>query len=98
MKILKTILGLPTRTSSFGIHSLLGIIPVQSIAQIRMLSFVRSTLGLPVSAPARQILIVRDGQSHPAAGSIIRKIPSILVSLCLSDIKSLSSDTPPKQA
>ena len=98
VKILRTILGLPVRTSTAGIHSLLGTVPIHYTAQVKLLSFVRSTLALPPTATARLVLLFRARQLYPPPGSFIHKIVATLDHLCLPDVDSLSSDVPSKSA
>ena len=98
VKILRTILGLPVRTSTAGIHSLLGTVPIHYTAQVKLLSFVRSTLALPPTATARLVLLFRARQLYPPSGSFIHKIAATLDHLCLPDVDSLSSDVPSKSA
>ena len=98
VKILRTILGLPVRTSTAGIHSLLGTVPIHYTAQVKLLSFVRSTLALPPTAIARLVLLFRARQLYPPPGSFIHKIVATLDHLCLPDVDSLSSDVPSKSA
>ncbi len=70
LRVLRTILGLPVRASAAGIHLLLGTIPIKYISQIKLLTFVRSTMGLPESAVARRLLALRVNQSSSPSGSI----------------------------
>ena len=97
LRVLRTILGLPARASAAGIHLLLGTIPIRYISQIKLLTFVRSTIGLPESVIARRLLILRVNQSSPS-GSITHAIAATLELYCLPDIPSLVAELPSKLA
>ena len=72
LKILRTILGLPTRSPSAGIHLLLGTIPVQVLSQLRRLSFIQSTAALPDSAIAKRLFL--SCANSPSPGSQISRM------------------------
>ena len=96
LKILRTILGLPTRSPSAGIHLLLGTIPVQVLSQLRRLSFIRSTAALPDSAIAKRLFL--SCANSPSPGSFVHELISTLDSYCLPNVPALFSEPPSKFA
>jgi len=97
LKILRTILGLPSRSSSSGIHFLLGTLPIQYHALLKLLSFTRSTVALPPHSIARQILLFRSSQNNPPSRSIVNNIISTLDNLCLPNLEVLLNNPPTKK-
>ena len=98
LKILRTILGLPSRTSSVGIHLLLGTIPIEYLAQLKLLSFVRSVVNLPSSSIPTQIMALRADQRCPPTRSIIHRLISSLGTLCLPSLQDLMANPPSNRA
>ena len=96
LKILRTILGLPTRSPSAGIHLLLGTIPVQVLSQLRRLSFIRSTAALPDSAIAKRLFL--SCANSPSPGSLVHELISTLDFYCLPNVPALFSEPPSKFA
>ena len=95
-KALRTIIGVPTHAPVFGIHLLLGTIPVDFLLKYRRLSFLISTLHLPPTAPSVQILLHRLQSDDPS--TLIRSISDDLESLSLPSIDELVSTLPSKAA
>ena len=98
LKILRTILGLPSHVPSKGIHFLSGTIPMQLIHMSKQLSFIRNTLALPESATPRLLLLHRATSQHCPLTSIIHSYNSTLEALSLPSIMELALDLPPKMA
>ena len=96
LKILRTILGLPTRSPSAGIHLLLGTIPVQVLSQLRRLSFIQSTAALPDSAIAKRLFL--SCANSPSPGSLVHELISTLDFYCLPNVPALFSEPPSKFA
>ena len=96
LKILRTILGLPSHVPSKGVHMLSGTIPIQSIMALRQLSFIRNTLALEESSTPRRLLLHRASSSSSPPSSIIRHFTTTLDSLSLPSIPELAADLPPK--
>ena len=65
LSILKSILGLPSRTSSLGIHLLMGTYPIALVAARSHLLFLRCIIIMPDSSTAKAILLHRLFHPHP---------------------------------
>lgn len=95
LKILRTILGVPSHAPSAGIHLLLGTIPIRLMAAYKQLQFVRGILALPESATPRRILVFR-ANDNPPQSSITATYSSLLEFFCLPSIQHLAHDLPSK--
>ena len=98
LKILRTIFGLPSRTSSLGLHFLSGTVPVSQMLLLKQTSFVRQVLALPDGALARSILIHRANEPTPPISSLIHRYNAALETLSLPPIVELIHNLPTKAA
>ena len=98
LRILRTILGVPSNVSSLGIHFLSGTLSVSQLFIQKQARFVHSVMALPADAISRSILIYRASQSSPPLSSLIHSFNSVLETLSLPSIPELSISLPPKKA
>ena len=98
LKILRTILGVPSHVPSLGVHYLCGTIPISYLIAHRQLNFVRNVLALPDYAVSRDILIYRANQYPPPSQSLINSFSAHLDSFSLPSVLELVSDLPSKKA
>ena len=97
LKILRTILGVPSHVPSLGVHYLCGTIPISYLIAHRQLNFVRNVLALPDYAVSRDILIYRANQCPPPSQSLISSFSAHLDSFSLPSVLELVSDLPSKK-
>ena len=98
VRILRTILGLPSRSPLNGIYLMTGTIPLQFVCLAKQLTFIRNTLALPDSAISRRIMLLRATIAAPPAASIVSSFASALDSLSLPSIVDLAADLPSRAA
>ena len=98
LRILRTILGVPSHVSSLGIHFLSGTLSVSQLVIQKQARFVHSVMALPADAVSRSILIYRATRSSPPLSSLIYSFNSVLETLSLPSIPELSISLPPKKA
>ena len=98
LRILRTILGVPSHVSSLEIHFLSGTLSVSQLVIQKQARFVHSVMALPADAVSRSILIYRATQSSPPLSSLIHSFDSVLETLSLPSIPELSISLPPKKA
>ena len=96
LAILKSIVGLPTRSSNAAVHFLLGTLPMRLLIIKAHLSLLFRILTLPDSATAKAILLARYETSSSNCYS--RRIGMILQELDLPFVKDLLSSFPTKLA
>ena len=92
LAILKSILGLPYRTSSIAIHTLLGTLPMSAEIIRSRLSFLLRILLLSDLATSKAILLYRF--SHPLNRSFVTCCSTLLEDLSLPSIEQLLSLAP----
>ena len=98
LKILRTILGVPSYVPSLGVHYLCGTIPISYLIANRQLNFVRNVLALPDYAVSRAIFIYLANQCLPPSQSLIHSFSAHLYSFSLPSVLELVSDLPSKKA
>ena len=95
-KILRTILGLPTRSPSSCLQILLGIQSISCLIQLRAFNFIISTANLPPDSLPKRVMLAR-AKLAPGKG-IICVYEKILNDLSLPDLSSVLTSSPKASA
>ena len=98
LTMLRSILGLPTRAPAYGLHYLLGTLPMQLLVYKKHLSLLHAILSLPDQATVKEVFLYRYHHSSAADRGFVSHILSILHELDLPSLPELLSSLPSKLA